>query len=148
MLISIVNNQSVIKLNNKKIERQIKIILKEEKISTDEVILNFVDVKTIKNLHLKYFNDPLETDCISFPIDSPQDRKIGYHILGEVFICTNVAIKCSKKYKVSTNEELSRYIIHCILHLIGYDDINKEDRKVMKEKENFYLCIFKETKII
>ncbi len=57
MKITINNKQLILKINNKKIEKQVKSILKEEKISTDEVILNFVDAKTIKDLHLKYFND-------------------------------------------------------------------------------------------
>lgn len=148
MKVTIINKQKDLKLNNKNIEKQVKTILKKERISTDEVILNFVDTKTIKNLHSQFFNDPTITDCISFPIDTPLKEKIGYHILGEVFICTKEAIKCSKRYKTSTIEELTLYVIHCILHLIGYDDINKKDITVMREKENFYLSLFKENKII
>ncbi len=147
MKVTIINNQSVLKINKKKIEKQVKTILKEENISTDEVILNFVDVKTIKDIHLKYFNDPSTTDCISFPIDSPKEKK-WCHILGEAFICTKEAIKFSKRYKITPYEELTLYVIHCILHLIGYDDINKKDISIMTEKENYYLSLLKEKNII
>lgn len=148
MKVSIFDKQSILKINNKKVEKQINIILKNEKISTDEVILNFVDNKIIKELHLKYFNDHSTTDCISFPIDSPKNKKTPHHILGEAFINTQEAIKCSKKYKITVFEELTLYVIHCVLHLIGYDDINKDDIKIMREKENFYLSLLKEKKLL
>ena len=147
MKVIIVNKQSSLKINNKKIEKQVKIILKKEKISTDEIIINFVDEKTIKHLHFKYFNDPATTDCISFPIDPPIAKKTGYHILGEAFICTKAAIKYSKKYKINPYEELFLYVIHCLLHLIGYNDINKKQISIMRKKENFYLSFSKEKKL-
>jgi len=147
MKVSIINKQLILIFNNKKIKKQIKLILEKENIFTDEVILNFVDEKTIKNIHLKYFNDATTTDCISFPIDSIE-KKIGYHLLGEAFICTKTVIKNSKKYKNNLNEELTLYIIHCILHLIGYDDINKKEKNIMRKKENYYLSLLKEKNII
>lgn len=148
MKIIIINNQDSLRIINKKIEKQIKLILKEENIITDEIILHFVNEKTIKKFHLKYFNDPLVTDCISFPIDPPKENKTGYHVLGEGFICTPQAKKYSKKYKKDPYEELTLYIIHCILHLIGYDDINKKDAMIMRKKENYYLSSFKKKKLI
>jgi probable rRNA maturation factor len=148
MKVTIINNQSVLIINKKKIEKQVKTILRKENISTDEVILHFVDDKTIKELHLKFFNDPTITDCISFPIDPPVKEKKCYHILGEAFICTKEAVRYSKSHNISPNEELILYIIHCILHLIGYDDINKKDINIMRKKENLYISLLKEKKIL
>ncbi|NGX34872.1 MAG: Endoribonuclease YbeY [Candidatus Anoxychlamydiales bacterium] len=147
MNVTIVNKQTSLKISDKLIEKQIKAILKEEKIKTDEVILHFVDEQTIKNLHLKFFNDPEPTDCITQPIDKPDENETGYHILGEAYICTDVAIKNGKKFKTDSYHELTLYVIHTILHLIGYDDINKEDIKLMRKKENCYLNLFKEKNI-
>ena len=111
-------------------------LLKELKISTDEIIIHFVSELKIGFIHKKFFNDPSSTDCITFPIDScTKNKEDSYHILGEVFICPKIAIKYSERHRINPLEELYRYIIHCILHLIGYDDIQETERIRMKRKE-------------
>ena len=110
-------------------------MLKELKISTDEIIIHFVSEAKISRLHKKYFNDPSPTDCITFPLDSPQDKNNTHHILGEAFICPKTAHDYSKRLGIDPYEELYRYLVHCILHLIGYDDIQAADRAKMKRKE-------------
>ena len=42
-------------------------------------------------------------------------------------------------YNVEFSTEMSRVIVHGLLHLIGYDDHTQEDQMVMREKENFYI---------
>lgn len=143
MLIKIINDQKTLKIDKKLIEKQIEIVLSKEKVKTDEVIIHFVDKKAIKKLHREFFNDPSVTDCITLPIDSPTDKKTLYHILGEAFICTDVAKDNAKEYKTSANYELSLYVIHSLLHLIGYDDIKEKDIKVMRKKEKCYLALLK-----
>lgn len=147
MKVTIINDSSI-KITNKLIENMLKNILEKEKIESDEVILNFVDKKKIKKLHLKFFNNPEPTDCITIPIDKPKDKKSGYHILGEAFICPDVALENAKRFKTSIFYELNLYIIHTILHLIGYDDIKEKDIVLMRKKENFYLTLFKEKNIL
>jgi probable rRNA maturation factor len=55
---------------------------------------------------------------------------------GELLICPEVARTQAEEFKTSHSSELSRYIIHGILHLLGYDDREPHLRKVMKAKEN------------
>jgi len=144
MQVKIINKQSSLKIEKKLIQKQVIEILKKEKIKTDEVALHFVNTETIKKIHLKHFNDEKSTDCISFPIDKPNHKKIGYSILGEAFINADAAIKFCKAYNKDVFFELTLYIIHSILHLIGYDDINKKDIKIMRKKENYYLSLLKD----
>ncbi|MFA6118969.1 MAG: rRNA maturation RNase YbeY [Parachlamydiales bacterium] len=146
MEIIIIDDQVSMKLENKIIGKLVKLILKKENIITDEVILNFVNEQKIKELHLKYFNDPTLTDCISFPIDSPNE-KVNHHVLGEVFICPATALKYAKTHKKDPKSELALYIIHTILHLIGYDDIKENDIKIMREKEKQYLSLYEKYNI-
>lgn len=112
----------------------VSFLLKDLKISTDEVILHFVSEDTISKLHKKFFNDPSVTDCITFPVDQADARQ-SYHVLGECFICPKTAISQAMRHDVTTKEELYRYVVHCLLHLIGYDDTNPKDRARMKRKE-------------
>lgn len=105
----------------------------EKRGNYDEVSLHFISTSEMKKLHEAYFNDPETTDCISFPIDSTDD--VGYKILGEVFICPKTAINYAVQYEKDPYEEVQLYIIHGLLHLLGYDDIKPKDRAIMRRKE-------------
>lgn len=142
MKITLINEQRAFLLDEKKIKKVILDFLKMEKISTDEVIVHFVRPSKIKKLHKHYFADPKVTDCISFPISGKENE--AYHILGEIFICPAFAkeyLKTKKKEVVAKeiNKEVVLYLIHGLLHLIGYDDIHAFDRKLMRKQESLHM---------
>src|SRR6202041_2455638 len=103
------------------------------RIATDELIVHFVTEKKIRYLHHLLFNDPSITDCISIPIDPPSHDVSGYHVLGEIFVCPKAAKLYAKEHDLDPKEELFRYVIHGLLHLIGYDDMTVKDRRIMKK---------------
>jgi probable rRNA maturation factor len=138
--VSIFNKQRSIKISKADIEKIVFLILEKEKVTTDEVIINFVGEKTIKELHNKFFNDPSSTDCISFPMDQKK-TKGSYCILGEIFVCSIVAKKISKHHNHSPHLEMYLYVIHGILHLIGYKDKLSSDIEMMRKKEKKYLSL-------
>lgn len=102
-------------------------LLRFLKKSPEELSLYFVTEETICSLHQEFFDDPTSTDCISFPMDDTY--------LGEVFVCPKVASEYAKKHQTSPYNELVLYIVHGILHLIGFDDIEQEDRLKMRQME-------------
>jgi probable rRNA maturation factor len=100
-------------------------VLSTKKIACEEVSVYLVGKRKIASLHKDFFNDPTPTDCITFPIDA--------QFLGEIFICPKVAQEYNPK---KPYVETALYIIHAILHLLGYDDISENKRKIMhKEQE-------------
>jgi probable rRNA maturation factor len=112
----------------------------------DELIIHLVDKKAITKLHGDFFDDPTPTDCISFPLDDPNENEsAGYLLLGEIFVCPEVAIEYSSLHNKNPIQETALYIIHGILHLLGYDDIEDTDRLEMRSMENLcmnqYFCI-------
>ena len=125
-------------------KKAISFLIKELKISTQEIIFHFVSEPRICTIHKKYFNDPTSTDCITFPIDPPVKKAPPFHLLGEAFICPKTALEYAKNHHLNPYEELLRYVIHCLLHLLGYDDIQSDDRAKMKKKEN--VCLKKLSK--
>jgi probable rRNA maturation factor len=114
----------------------VSFLLQDLKIETDEVILHFVTEAKICALHKEFFDDPSPTDCITFPLDPPGQKKEVYHVLGEAFLCPKTAIAYAKRLGISPEEELLRYVVHCILHLIGYEDTEPSLRRKMKRKES------------
>lgn len=120
---------------------------------TDEVSVFFVSDPFICRLHDRFFQDPSTTDTISLPLDQYDVYGDDHHILGEVFINPAAAEDFLKRQghpinSLSLYEELTRYLIHTLLHLCGYDDINLEDRKKMKRKENQLLCTLKKRDLL
>lgn len=134
--ILISNQQNDLSLDHPSIELLIQEFIKAEGIRVDEISINFVDTPTICELHDEYFNDPSTTDCISFPLDDEEEE---YRVLGEIFVCPHTAITYTLENGGDPYLELTLYIIHGLLHLIGYDDIEEEERQEMRARENFHL---------
>ena len=64
---------------------------------------------------------------MSFPIDEIH--------LGEVFVCPKTAIEYAGEKKLPIYEELSLYVVHGLLHCLGYDDLEPAKRRIMRKKE-------------
>ena len=82
----------------------------------------------------KYFNVDQFTDVIAFNLEEANDD-----IDGEVYISIDDVIENSEEYSPSFNREFTRVLIHGILHLLGYNDNNVENIKIMKGLEDKYL---------
>ncbi len=112
----------------------------------EELIVHFVSKKKICDLHEKFFDDLTETDCITFPID--QEASSPYRVLGEIFICPRVAVAYAKAHRIDPYKEVSLYVIHGILHLLGFDDLSAKERKVMRRKENECLTLLERESLL
>ena len=97
----------------------------------ESVSLNiiFSDDIHLNRLKLKYFNEDVLTDILTFPIEN--DIKLE----AEIYISYERALASSKEFNVSMNSELVRLIVHGILHLLGYRDNNDESKKIMFDKQ-------------
>lgn len=143
MITTIYNKQKDLALSIATIKLMVPFLLRNLNISTDEVILHFVSKTAIGKVHDSFFADPSPTDCISFPIDSPETKEEEgkQRILGEVFVCPKVAIEYATEQRLDPHLETKLYIIHGILHLIGYDDMDSPSRRKMRQMEQKCLKI-------
>lgn len=136
MNIQIVNKQKTLKLSKPAIKKIVRETIRFEKEFCDEVTIHFITNEEMCNLHAEFFNDPSPTDCISFPMD---DNDEEYRVLGEIFVCPETAVTYTKKKGGNPYLETTLYIIHGLLHLMGYDDIHKKDRINMRTAEKKHL---------
>ena len=100
----------------------------------------------IKNTNKKYRNIDRETDVLSFPMFEKEEinkmRENGNKIedtLGDVMISIPRVAEQATEYGHSFERELSYMLIHGFYHLMGYDHMEEEDKKVMREKEEAVL---------
>lgn len=128
MQIQVFNQQKDLKISKRAVKIFVATALSYLDVTCDEVHINFVTEKKICQIHKDFFNDPSPTDCITLPID---DQKTpGYCLLGEVFICPKAALAYDNPY-----EETKLYIVHTLLHLIGYQDDTPRARAAMRTRE-------------
>jgi probable rRNA maturation factor len=73
---------------------------------------------------------------------APEDCR---SIQGELLICPQVAWNVAPKFQKTWTNELVRYVVHGVLHLQGFDDIDPADRKVMKSRENRFMKILEQS---
>lgn len=143
MIIDVINQQKAVSIVDSEVQLIVENVLQHEQIDCDEISIHFVDTPTISKLHQDFFNDPTTTDCISFPIDHPDD-KAPYCFLGEIFVCPETALNYAKEHLTDPQEEITLYIVHGLLHLLGHDDIDPQEQIKMKEAEAFHMKRLKE----
>ena len=115
----------------------------DEKIENAGISIIFVSDTYITGLNKQFFNKNRPTDVIAFTMNEE-----GEKLEGEVYISVDTAEKQAKEYNVELAEELMRLVVHGLLHLTGYDDNKENEQKVMKEREDYYIGLYKEMKPI
>jgi len=113
--------------------RQIKQLINEEKKETGDISVIFCSDGYLLEMNKKHLNHDYFTDIITF--NYVEDDVIS----GDLFISADRIRENAGKFNVTFHEELYRVILHGILHLVGYNDKTSEEKKVMKDKENYYL---------
>ncbi len=111
------------------------VIQKEKKIFTS-LNLIFCSDELIREYNKKYLDHDYETDIITF-YDIDEEERIE----GELLISVDTVKSNSLRYKTSFNNELSRVVIHGLLHLCGYKDKTAAQKQVIRKKENYFLNI-------
>jgi len=131
--VTLFNSQSDLLIDNDQVKDLVTSFLKYKKISCREVIVHFVDNQTMCTIHSTHFADPSPTDCMTFPIDPIINQRSD--LLGEIFICPKVAISRAPEFGTDPYTECTLYIIHALLHLLGFDDQTEEEREIMRHEE-------------
>lgn len=131
--------------NLEKEEKVIKSILKymirHEKLKKIYFNVIIVDNPYIHKINKEYRNTDIETDVISFALEDEKSENFSnIRILGDIYISIDKAKEQANLYSHSLERELSFLAVHGLLHLLGYDHMNKEDEKIMftKQKEILY----------
>ncbi len=124
-----------------------KLIKKEFEIKSD-LILVFVDDKTIQLINKKYRKKDKPTDILSFSYKEEDFINADKFPLGEIIISVETALLNANHYNISFNLELYKLFIHGLLHILGYDHEKNTDYLEMKKKEDFLIkCFLEKEKI-
>ena len=98
--------------------------------------LNFIFCNDtyLHQINLTFLDHDTLTDIITFPYHHK-----GEAIESDLYISIDRIRENAAKFEVSFLTELKRVIIHGVLHLCGYGDKTKQEKQIMRARENFYL---------
>lgn len=139
------------------LEKVIAFVLKEECVKEEcEISLVFVDNDEIKNINRETRNIDKVTDVLSFPMLDYEKGKVykdlyldfkfdstffddGNLVLGDIVISLERSLEQSVEFNHSFFRETSYLVIHSVLHLLGYDHMEEDEKKIMREREEVIL---------
>lgn len=112
----------------------------------------FVDEAEIQRLNKELRGIDKITDVLSFPaLDLDRGQAIkkadypfeideeGRLLIGSIAICEKRAKEQAEEYGHSYERELHYLIVHGIMHCLGYDHMEENDKAQMREQEEFIL---------
>ncbi|MDG2195061.1 MAG: rRNA maturation RNase YbeY [Polaribacter sp.] len=107
--------------------------IEKEGFKIGEINYIFCDDTYLHRLNVEFLNHDTLTDIISF------DNTVGKIVGGDIFISIERVKENAETFAVLFNDELHRVLIHGVLHYMGYKDKSKEEKEVMRNKENEHL---------
>lgn len=135
--ISLSNEQSRHPVNEQQLIDAAKSVLADSPFSSAVISLVVVDDSAILELNRQYLDHDWPTDVLSFVLEDS-----GTHLEGEVIISADTAAEAAAELGCSAAAEQLLYVIHGVLHLVGYRDKTPVDAEEMRTSEAKFLRQF------
>jgi len=100
-----------------------------------EINLLIVDNATIHGINLAHLEHDFSTDVITFPLNDPDQGPPEYPLEGEIVVSAEMALEMADEVGWSPTAEFSLYVVHGLLHLCGYDDLEEAALTIMRQRE-------------
>ena len=118
-----------------------RIFLIHEHTPNGVLSIAFLNKAEHSKIHGDFLQDYRPTDVITFPADLEKE------MVGEICVSVDQAIEEAQSRNLIFDKELSLYLIHGWLHLVGFDDRNDTDRKIMRREEANTLAIIEKDEL-
>lgn len=121
-------------LDIQKVQDVYRTIVTDHNKKVDYINIIFCSDDYLLNINQQYLEHDYFTDIITFDYSDTA-------IASDVFISVDRIADNASSINVSFQSELYRILFHGVLHLVGYKDKEPADKKLMTEKEDFYLSL-------
>ena len=103
-----------------------------------ELSISLVDVEEMSSLHMRWLDESGPTDVLSFPMDElkPNSSSDGPGILGDIVLCPEYAKKQAVEIGHSLQDELEVLVVHGVLHLLGFDHRENDEKTMMFSRQD------------
>jgi len=134
MQMEVCDRQSAVGLPEEAIRHVVEIALAQEGRDA-ELSIALVDDDEIVRLNRRFLGRDGATDVLAFAYESDEQA-----LSGEIVVNAEMAVRQAAGRPHSAADELLLYIVHGLLHLLGYDDHEAEDTRRMREREQEVLA--------
>jgi probable rRNA maturation factor len=101
-------------------------VLRAEGVRDARLSIAFVDNRRIAQLNRRHLAHSGPTDVISFSLGRPSPND---SLSGDIYIAPDVARRNAIAHRVPVREELTRLVVHGVLHVVGFDHPEGDDRR-------------------
>ena len=112
-------------------------IFELEHIDFQVVTVIFCDDEYLLNLNITFLKHNFYTDILTFILSANTES-----LVGEIYISIERVKENAEKFNIPFKQELHRVIFHGAIHLCGFKDKKREEKKKMAEREEIYLRQF------
>ena len=102
---------------------------------TCRLSIAFVEDGAIARLNARYLGENCPTDVLAFPMQEGRSLSGDIALLGDVVISTQTARQNAKRFRSPFEAEVALYLVHGLLHLLGYRDKTSSQKQKMRRKE-------------
>lgn len=117
----------------RKFEQLLQELIRKENRQTGDLSIILTTDVNLRKINVEFLEHDYYTDVITFNYNE------GDVINGEIYISIDTVKENSLNYNISFKNELTRVMIHGVLHLTGYNDKSDEEKLVMRNMEDFWL---------
>jgi probable rRNA maturation factor len=132
--LSLANNQLAHAVDEERLLSAARRVLEDSSYASATISVAVVDDGTIHALNREFLAHDYPTDVLSFTLDDSAG-----HLDGEIVLSADTAATAANEYGTTATVEQLLYVIHGMLHLVGYDDIEPADAQRMRAAEQYYL---------
>jgi probable rRNA maturation factor len=125
------SSQKAMRVPRKRIAELVAFTAAAEGAPLAEADVAVVTSRRIARLNRLYLNRPGATDVLSFDLSGPAERAIR----AQIVVCGDVAAAQARRRKCSAARELMLYVVHGLLHVMGYDDSTPAAAKMHARQE-------------
>jgi probable rRNA maturation factor len=157
MAIRIVDRQKRTKIDRRLVRRLVERLLSDHGRKGADTTIVFADDEFIRGYNLEFLGRDRPTDVLAFDMadggaegnagtsgEAPREPLPGEleTILGDVMISTDRAAVQARRYRRTLEREIAKLVSHGVLHLLGYDHEEPDERAEMRKLENRYVREF------
>ncbi len=130
------NNESGVEVDEQRLVQVARFAMDELRIHPQaELSILLVDEQTMADYHLRFMDLPGPTDVLSFPMDElrppADDEEPPLGLLGDIVLCPTVTAAQAAENGRTAEGEADYLLVHGLLHLLGFDHAEPEEKKVM-----------------
>ncbi|MDR1767033.1 MAG: rRNA maturation RNase YbeY [Propionibacteriaceae bacterium] len=146
-----INNESGVAVDEKRLQELAVFALDYLRIHPQaELSVVLVDEATMAEYHERFMGEPGPTDVLSFPMDELRAPEPGEEppvgLLGDIMLCPQVTSAQAADNGRQSEDEADYLLIHGLLHLLGHDHAEAEEKKTMFDLNDALIAAWKQTR--